>query len=124
MTRMFLVRALAPNLQPSPSLHAACTTTTPTALSPPGPYLALFRMPSLASRQGAREFNQPLSFNVSSVTDMVQMFYVRSSRALQPAAATAACACASCACACAEATAAAACACASSSCPISSWTPP
>ena len=27
-----------PNLQPSPSFHAACTTTAPNALSPPGPH--------------------------------------------------------------------------------------
>ena len=30
MTRMFEVRTLAPNLQPSPSLDAACTSTAPT----------------------------------------------------------------------------------------------
>ena len=32
----------------------------------------------------ARAFNQPLSFDTSSVTDMRYMFYVRSSRALLP----------------------------------------
>jgi len=30
MAYMFYVRALAPNLQPSPSLDAACTSTAPT----------------------------------------------------------------------------------------------
>ena len=33
--------------KPSPSLHAACTTAAPTALSPPGPHLALLHLPSL-----------------------------------------------------------------------------
>ena len=47
MAGMFSVRALAPNLQPSPSLHAACTITTPTALSSLGPHLALLHVPSL-----------------------------------------------------------------------------
>ena len=47
MIFMFGVRALAPNVQPSPSLHAACTTVALTALSPPGPHLALLHMPSL-----------------------------------------------------------------------------
>ena len=47
MRYMFSVRALASNLQPSPSLQAACTTTAPTALSPPGPHLALLHVPSL-----------------------------------------------------------------------------
>eukprot|EP00964_Phaeocystis_antarctica_P085705 scaffold54197_cov54-Phaeocystis_antarctica.AAC.2 len=47
MGGMFNVRALAANLQPSPSLDAACTSTAPTALSPPGTHLALLHVPSL-----------------------------------------------------------------------------
>ena len=47
MEDMFFVRAVAPNLQQSPSLHAACTTTAPTALSAPGPHLALLHVTSL-----------------------------------------------------------------------------
>eukprot|EP00964_Phaeocystis_antarctica_P139066 scaffold103768_cov51-Phaeocystis_antarctica.AAC.4 len=77
MSGMFEVRALAPNLRPSPSLHAVRTTIAPTALSPPGPRLTPHRMTSLAARQGASAFNQPLGFDTSSVTDMSGMFYVR-----------------------------------------------
>ena len=42
---------------------------------------------SLSGRQGASAFNQPLSLDTSSVTNMQNMFYVRSTRAL-PAAST------------------------------------
>ena len=38
-------------------------------------------MPSLWIRQHATAFNQPLSFNISSVTSMYRMFYVRSTPA-------------------------------------------
>ena len=38
-------------------------------------------MPSLWIRQYATAFNQPLSFNISSVTSMYRMFYVRSTPA-------------------------------------------
>ena len=37
-------------------------------------------MPSPSTRQHAYAFNQPLSFDTSSVTDMSYMFYVRSPR--------------------------------------------
>jgi len=47
-------------------------------LSPP----ASHALPS--TRQEASAFNQPLSFNTSSVTDMSSMFWVRSARALGP----------------------------------------
>ena len=40
-------------------------------------------MPSPSTRQ-ASAFNQPLSFDTSSVTTMHAMFYVRSARALGP----------------------------------------
>ena len=36
------------------------------------------------TRQGAKAFNQPLSFDTSSVTDMESMFYVRSSSCSAP----------------------------------------
>ena len=39
-------------------------------------------MVPLFTRQAARAFNQPLSFDASSVTSMASMFYVRSARAL------------------------------------------
>ena len=72
MAYMFTVRALASNLQPSPPFHAACTTTAPTTLSPPGPHLAL-----LATRQYAKKFNQPLDFDLSGIQNMKDMFKVR-----------------------------------------------
>ena len=37
-----------------------------------------------STRQYASAFNQPLSFDTSSVTDMRYMFFVRSARALGP----------------------------------------
>ena len=40
---------------------------------------------SLSTRQSASAFNQPLSFDTSSVTDMEWMFHVRSARALPSA---------------------------------------
>ena len=42
-----------------------------------------------STRQDASAFNQPLSFDTSSVTDMNRMFYVRSAHALAPPAFTA-----------------------------------
>ena len=43
----------------------------------------------VSTRQGASAFNQPLSWNTSSVTTMRSMFYVRSAHALAPSAFTA-----------------------------------
>ena len=40
----------------------------------------------LSSWQAAPKFNQPLSFDTSSVKDMSYMFYVRSAHALAPSA--------------------------------------
>ena len=45
---------------------------------PPAPYARLM------TRQGAEAFNEPLSFNTSSVTGMGKMFYVRSAQAPPP----------------------------------------
>ena len=66
----------------------------PLALFPPH---ALFRLPRpaprpalyalLSTRQSASAFNQPLTFDTSSVTDMGRMFYVRSALASCPHAA-------------------------------------
>ena len=82
MDHMFWVRSSpypAPNLHSSPPLHAACTAVA-RHLPPPGTlHLAPHRMPFVRSRQGASAFNQPLSFDTSSVTDMRYMFWVRSS---------------------------------------------
>jgi len=41
-------------------------------------------MPLPSTRQNARAFNQPLSFDTSEVTTMNHMFAVRSARALAP----------------------------------------
>ena len=46
------------------------------------PDLAVF--PCFDSRQGTPDFNQPVSFDTSSVTDMSWMFLVRSARSLPP----------------------------------------
>ena len=43
-------------------------------------------MPAFSTRQGAKAFNQPLSFDTSKVTNMEYMFTVRSARALAPTA--------------------------------------
>ena len=48
----------------------------PNALTPLGPYLLPYRTcPPFSTRQGASAFNQPLSFDTSSVTDMNHMFW-------------------------------------------------
>eukprot|EP00964_Phaeocystis_antarctica_P109114 scaffold73604_cov48-Phaeocystis_antarctica.AAC.2 len=81
MHKMFDVRSSpwpAPNLQSSPPPHAACAAVA-RRLPPPGPHLSPHRMPSFDSRQDAQAFNQPLSFDTSSATDMQSMFSVRSS---------------------------------------------
>ena len=80
MSTMFAVRSTRA-LAPDPSwvlaraLHAP---PPPHGLTPPGPHAAL------STRQMASSFNQPLSLDTSSVTDMTAMFYVRSARALPP----------------------------------------
>ena len=79
-----------PALSQALPMHAACAAATH-VLPPPGPAPAPLpthtptprpaRRP-ISTRQGATTFNQPLSFDTSSVTDMHNMFYVRSARAL------------------------------------------
>eukprot|EP00964_Phaeocystis_antarctica_P069243 scaffold42036_cov45-Phaeocystis_antarctica.AAC.2 len=69
-------------VEPSP-LHAACTTdaacTTPSASRLPARTSPSTVCPPFDSRQSAKAFNQPLSFDTSSVTTMYAMFSVRSS---------------------------------------------
>eukprot|EP00964_Phaeocystis_antarctica_P051097 scaffold29795_cov46-Phaeocystis_antarctica.AAC.1 len=83
MRDMFSVRS-SPALLPIcsralPCVNAACTAVA-RRLPPPGPQLAPHRMCSPSdSRQYALAFNQPLSFDTSSVRDMNHMFFVRSS---------------------------------------------
>ena len=92
MEYMFEVRsahALAP-----PSLHSRallpcvlrvrCRRSTPPPASRLPPRSALYAL--LSTRQSALAFNQPLSFDTSSVTDMRYMFHVRSAHALAPTA--------------------------------------
>ena len=67
------------------ALPLVCAATTPQALPLPGSHLSPpHRMPSPSTRQFASAFNQPLSFDTSSVTNMYRMFRVRSARALGP----------------------------------------
>ena len=54
---------------PTPTLRPPATRPAPRPAS----------YPLLSTRQGASAFNQPLSFDTSSVTDMQGMFEVRSS---------------------------------------------
>jgi len=54
----------------------------PQALPPPGLHLAPASHALLWTRQNAKAFNQPLSFDTSKVTNMWGMFAVRSARAL------------------------------------------
>eukprot|EP00964_Phaeocystis_antarctica_P006283 scaffold3424_cov51-Phaeocystis_antarctica.AAC.1 len=77
--RALLPACPAPNLQLSPPLHAACAAVIHRLL-PPDPYTSpRTTCPSFDSRQYASAFNQPLSFDTSSVTTMTAMFWVRSS---------------------------------------------
>ena len=64
-------------------MHAARTLPPAHALPPPGPHASLRILYALHStRQGAKAFNQPLSFDTSKVTTMLYMFNVRSAHAL------------------------------------------
>ena len=87
MSYMFLVRPSRPRPSHQCPPFNACTTVV-RRLPPADPYTSprTARMhPPSDSRQGASAFNQPLTFDTSSVTTMRQMFYVRSSpRALPP----------------------------------------
>ena len=87
MLAMFSVRsarALAPSLYSGPPracrVHHRRPTRPPASLA--APRLASHAL--LSTRQSASAFNQPLSFDTSSVTTMYGMFTVRSARALAP----------------------------------------
>ena len=86
MTSMFYVRsarALPPSLQSEPS---PCTRRLRRrrSMPPPGPPPRPAPHTLLSTRQRATAFNQPLSFDTSSVTNMLNMFRVRSAPALPP----------------------------------------
>ena len=85
MTQMFYVRSAPCSALPIYSRARPCTllaprspaTSRPPAFAPrPAPY---GMRPSFDSRQSALVFNQPMSFDTSSVTTMGHMFLVRSS---------------------------------------------
>ena len=87
MRGMFRVRPRRMQLLHCPagsSVHAACTATAPPRprASRPACHPSVSHV---VTRQDAPAFNQPLSFDMSSVTDMSQMFYVRLCRAQRPA---------------------------------------
>ena len=83
MNNMFVVRS-APTLPPQalvrPSLCALLALPRPHALPPPGPPPRRASNALLSTRQDAYAFNQPLSFDTSSVADMRNMLSVRSTR--------------------------------------------
>ena len=72
------------SLQSDPLLvHATCATAAPRPPdSWPASHPALYAL--LSTRQFANSFDQPLSLDTSSVTDMSYMVSVRSARALAP----------------------------------------
>ena len=87
MYGMFMVRpprVPSPQCSVRPSGHAACTATAPPRprASRPACHPSVMR---LVTRQETTVFNQPLSFDMSSVTDMSQMFDVRLCCAQGPA---------------------------------------
>eukprot|EP00964_Phaeocystis_antarctica_P103321 scaffold68611_cov53-Phaeocystis_antarctica.AAC.1 len=88
MHQMFWVhtaRALSPAFSRALPVCMPLASPPPHVLSPHGPHL---NPPTsnarLSTRQGANAFNQPLAFDTSKVTNMDQMFVVRSARALAP----------------------------------------
>ena len=87
MQYMFQVRSA--RALPATSMVASSLPTAYAAAAPPRPFadphVALLPYASLSTRQSASAFNQPLSLDTSSVTDMGRMFYVRFARALPAA---------------------------------------
>ena len=85
MGGMFWVRsarALVPSLEsvPSRACQLRCRHPKPSRL--PGYTSSCASHACLSTRQIAIKFNQPLSFDTSSVTNMGWLFHVRSARAL------------------------------------------
>ena len=93
MNRMFEVRS-EPVPCPQPSTRVLRVRTACAAAAPRPPAFQPAPRPAwhapLSTRQAFNQrgstFNQLLSFDTSSVTHMSYMFYVRSARALAPAA--------------------------------------
>eukprot|EP00964_Phaeocystis_antarctica_P074399 scaffold45742_cov55-Phaeocystis_antarctica.AAC.3 len=82
MAYMFSVRSFpcsAPNLHSSPLPRTLRAPRSPAASRLQGHTSCRTACPPFDSRQYARAFDQPLSFDTSSVTTMASMFSVRSS---------------------------------------------
>jgi len=82
MSYMFQVRFRLHLLPPLPSwaiTHAACAADSPLPLLCHSPSHTRFPLTGAPfwTRQNADAFNQPLSFDTSSVSDMRWMFFVR-----------------------------------------------
>ena len=73
------LRVPSPQSPVRPSVHAACTATAPPRPRASRPACHPFVSP-VATRQEATAFNQPLSFDTSSVTSMDRLFLVRPPR--------------------------------------------
>jgi len=82
MATMFSVRSASALTSATQSGPSCCLRHRPTHPTLPNgcPHVATPLMVPLSTRQGAFAFNQPLSFDTSSVTDMRSMFAVRSAR--------------------------------------------
>ena len=74
------LRRSRPTAVPSPSPHPAQICICPAPRPPIRPASRPTSCAPLPTRQSAQSFNQPLSFDTSSVTDMRAMFWVRSAR--------------------------------------------
>ena len=82
MYGMFMVRpprVPSPQCPVRPSVHAACTATAPPRPRASRPACHPFVSP-VVTRQEATAFNQPLSFDTSSVTSMDSIFRARPPR--------------------------------------------
>eukprot|EP00964_Phaeocystis_antarctica_P039446 scaffold22564_cov67-Phaeocystis_antarctica.AAC.8 len=78
-------RPCAPCSTCAPRVPWPSQSLPPNALTPlPGRTSLPASHARLSTRQEAKAFNQPLSFDTSKVTDMQGMFQVRSARALPP----------------------------------------
>ena len=89
MFRMFGVRSARalppPALSRALPVHMPLASPRPNSLTPPGAAVPLpASYARLSTRQPARAFNQPLTFDTSNVYTMREMFLVRSARALAP----------------------------------------
>ena len=84
MFKVRSVRALAPSLESVPPRARRLRRRGPTPSHLPESTSRPASHALLSTRQEAKAFNQPLSFDTSSVTDMHAMFFVRSARALAP----------------------------------------